>query len=110
MFKSPSLRPRKDGRKKIYLVAYTGHGCQATPQAFTHAITDDEDGSVFNVESAIMQIGRHEESAVFGVLSCCRNDRLSDNIAEIPKNAFKGAIVFGAQRGNTQESHSTLAK
>ena len=110
VFKSPSLRPKKDGRKKIYLVAYTGHGCQATPQAYTHAITDDtEKASVYNIERKMIEIGQHPECAVFGVLGCCRNTVMMDNAPEIPSKAFRGAIVFGARRGDTQLSHSTLA-
>ena len=39
-------------------------------------------------------MGKHEESAVFGVLGCCRrrNNKLMDNISEITKNDFKVAI------------------
>ena len=106
------MKLKIDGRKKIFLIAYTGHGCQFTPQAYTHAITDDnEEGSVFNIERKIIEIGQRRETSVFGVLSCCRNDppaTLTDG-ANIANNTFKGAIVFGARKGDTQSSESTLA-
>ena len=79
----------------------------------THAITDDtEEGTVFNIQSAIMAIGKREDCAVFGVLSCCRNDapkHLIDGGPDLAEGTFKGAIVFGARQGDPQLSHSTLA-
>ena len=59
-----------------------------------------------------MAIGKQPDTSVFGVLSCCRNDappHLTD-AAGLAKDTFKGAIVFGARRGDTQDSHSTLAQ
>ena len=71
------------------------------------------EGSYYNIESKIIEFGRHQESCVLGVLGCCRNDapeHLTDGPNSIAKNSFKGAIVFGAQRGDTQNSHSTLVQ
>ena len=62
------------GRETIFLIGYTGHGCIATSQGFTHAILDDENGSAYNIESKMLELGRTDNISVFGVLSCCRNE------------------------------------
>jgi len=51
----------------------------------------------------MMAIGKHPESSVFSVLSCCRNDapkHLTDGPG-LANDTFKGAVVFGARRGDT---------
>ena len=59
----------------------------------------------------MIEIGKHPESAVFGILGCCRNTVSFDAgpFGAVAKT-FKGAIVHGASRGNVQASHSTLAQ
>ena len=50
-----------------------------------------------------MAIGKQPDTSVLGVLSCCRNDsppHLTD-ASGLAKETFKGAIVFGARRGDT---------
>ena len=74
VFSNLFLEADDAGRETIFLIGYTGHGCIATAQAFTHAILDDEYGSVYNIESKILELGRTDKISVFGVLSCCRNE------------------------------------
>ena len=57
----------------------------------------------------MIEIGKHSECAVFGILGCCRNTVSFDGFG-VPENTFKGAIIHGAQRGDMQASHSTLAQ
>lgn len=106
-----SLLPWPDpneGREKKYLFAYTGHGCNANNN--THAVIDDEEGTTFNIEGEIMTVGCDPECSIFSVLSCCRNEApQTDGRHILPKNGFKGGIVYGARSGYTQDSESTLS-
>ena len=78
-----TLRPRKNGRRKIFLVAYTGHGCQANSSAFCHAVTDCTfKASAYNIEAKLLEIGMHEESSILGILGCCRNEVMLDAATE----------------------------
>ena len=38
------------GRLKIVFFAYTGHGCVAGPLSQTHAVMDDDQASLYNIE------------------------------------------------------------
>ena len=57
-----------------------------------------------------MTAGSDPECSVFGLLSCCRNEHITDGPTNLPQTGFKGGIVFGVRSGDAQNSESTLAQ